>query len=53
MPVTSLRDHEFVKYTISDKQNEALPATATKTTGFLYMVEVCIDDFMSLVIPVS
>jgi hypothetical protein len=53
MPVNSLHDHKFVKCTIGDKEYEALPATATKTMGFLYMVEVYVDDFMSLVIPVS
>jgi hypothetical protein len=53
MPITSLRDHKFVKYTIGNKEYEALPATATKTTSFLYMVEVYVNDFISLVIPVS
>jgi hypothetical protein len=52
MPVTSLRNHKFVKYTIGNKEYEALPTTATKTTGFLYMVEVYVNDFMSLVIPI-
>ncbi len=30
-----------------------MPATATKTMGFLYMVEVYVNNFMSLLIPVS
>jgi hypothetical protein len=34
MPVTSLRNHKFVKYTIGDKEYEALPNTVTKTTVF-------------------
>jgi hypothetical protein len=53
MPVTLLRNHKFVKYTIGDKEYEALPNKVPKTTGFLYVVEVYVDDFMSLVIPVS
>jgi hypothetical protein len=54
MPVTSLCNHKFVKYTIGDKEYEALPAMiATITMGFMYMVEVYVDDFMSLMIPVS
>jgi hypothetical protein len=51
MPVISLHNHKFVKYTIGEKEYEALPATGTKTTGFLDMVEIYVDDFMSLVIP--
>ncbi len=30
-----------------------LPETEQEAKGFLYMVEVYVDDFMSLVIPVS
>ncbi len=52
MPVNSLCNHKFVKYT-GNNEYEALPATATKNTGSLFMVEVYVDDFMSLVIPVS
>ncbi len=52
MPVNSLCDHKFVKYTGNNKY-EALLATATKNTGFLFMLEVYVDDLMSLVIPVS
>jgi hypothetical protein len=51
-PVTSLCNHKFVKYTIGDKEYEALSNTAMKTTGFSYMVEVYVNDFMSLVIPI-
>jgi hypothetical protein len=53
MPINSLHDHKFVKYTVGNKEYEALPARATKNMGFLYMVEVYVDDFMSLVIPIS
>ncbi len=52
MPVTSLHNNKFVKYTIGNKEYKALPATAMKTRGFLYMVEVYVNDFMSLVIAV-
>jgi hypothetical protein len=34
MPVMSLHDHKFVKYTMGDKEYEVLPTTVTKTTGF-------------------
>jgi hypothetical protein len=53
LPINSLRDHKFVNYTIEDKGYEALPATATHNTSFLYMVKVYMDDFMILVIPIS
>ncbi len=52
MPVMSLCNHKFVKYSIGDKEYEALPNTVPKTTDFLYVVEVYVDDFMSLVIPI-
>jgi hypothetical protein len=52
MPVNSLHNHMFVKNAIGNKEYEALPATAMHNTVFLYMVEVYVDDFMSLVIPV-
>jgi hypothetical protein len=53
MPVNSLHDHNFSKYTVGNREYETLPATPTKNTGFLYMVEVYVKDFMSLVIPAS
>ncbi len=52
-PVNSLHDHNFLKYTVGNREYEALPAMPTKNMGFLYMVEVYVDDFMSLVIPAS
>ncbi len=42
VPATTLRKHNFVKYTIGDKEYEALPTSAMNTMGFLYMVEVCV-----------
>ena len=51
--VGSLPTHKFEKYAVGDIDYATLSdCTATKT-GFLYMVEVYVDDFMSFVIPVS
>jgi hypothetical protein len=52
-PVRTLPQHKFEQYVIGDADYDALPETSIRNTGFVYMVEVYIDDFMSLVIPVS
>jgi hypothetical protein len=41
------------KYVVGDVEYNALPKTSTKKTGFLYMVEVYVDEFMRLIIPIS
>jgi hypothetical protein len=53
MPVGALPKHKFVKYTVGDKAYADLPETAKATSIFCYMVEVYVEDLMSLVIPVS
>ncbi len=53
MPVGMLPPHKFKKYIIGDAKYTAPPKMSTPTTGFLYMVEVYVNDFMSLVIPIS
>jgi hypothetical protein len=53
MSVGTLPQHKFEKYVIGDANEDALPETSICNTGFVYMVEVYVDDFMSLVIPVS
>jgi hypothetical protein len=53
MPVGSLTPHKFEKYIVGGVDYNTLPDTSTPLKGFLYMVEVFVDDFMSLVIPVS
>ena len=52
MEVGSLPTHKFKKYAGNADYATLPECTATKT-GFLYMVEVYVDDFMSLVILVS
>ncbi len=52
-PVASLPHHKFTKYLIGDQNFDALLESAEQSTGFVYMVEVYIDNFMSLVIPIS
>ena len=52
-PVATLPQHKFQKYVMGDEQVQRLPQTSKDDTGFVYMVEVYVDDFMSLVIPVS
>jgi hypothetical protein len=51
-PVASLPHHKFTKYVIGNQDFNALPEFTEQSTGFVYMVEVYVDDFMSLVIPV-
>jgi hypothetical protein len=53
IPVTSLPQHKFTKYVISNQNYDALPHSTETTWFFFYMVEVYVDQFMSLVIPVS
>jgi hypothetical protein len=52
-PVNLLRPHKFHKYVVGDVEYETLPESHNGDNGFLYMVEVYVNDFMSLVIPVS
>jgi hypothetical protein len=52
MPVGSLPDHKFTGYTVGGESYYELPDIETGET-FHSMVEVYVDDFMSLVIPVS
>ena len=51
--VGSLPTHKFEKYAVGNVDYATLPDCTATETGFLYMVEVYVDDFMSLVIPVS
>ncbi len=52
MPVGMLPPNKLKKV-VGDINCTALPKRSTPTTGFLYMVEVYVDNFMSLFIPVS
>jgi hypothetical protein len=49
----SLTPHKFEKFVIGAPDYEALPEVGDPQLGSAYMVEVYVDDFMSLVIPVS
>jgi hypothetical protein len=53
MDMGSLPTHKFEKYAVGDADYATLPECTATKTGFLYMVEVYVVDFMSLVIPVS
>ncbi len=52
-PVNSLRPHKFHKYVVGGVEYDTLPKYHNGDNGFLYMVEVYDNDFMSLVILVS
>jgi hypothetical protein len=45
--------HKFEKFVVGAPEYQALPEAGNSSVGFAYMVEVYVDDFMSLVIPVS
>ncbi len=55
MEAGSLPTHNLKKYAVGDIDYTILPECEANKSGFLYlyMVEVYVDDFMSLVIPVS
>jgi hypothetical protein len=48
-----LPPHKFVKYTIGDPEYEALPESQKSNNGYVYKLEVYVDNFMSLIIPAS
>jgi hypothetical protein len=52
MPVGSIPEHKFAKYTVDWELYSDLPKEHDDHT-FLSMIEVYVDDFMSLIIPVS
>ncbi len=51
-PVSTLPAHKFERYTTGNMEYMRLPETDKDKRGFMYMVEVYVDDFMSLIIPV-
>ena len=51
--VSSLPAHKFIKHVMTSETIQELPAIGEEETGFMYMVEVYVDDFMSMVIPVT
>jgi hypothetical protein len=51
--VNSLPRHKFKKYFVGATEYADLPESEPNAQGFLYMVEVYVDNFMSIVIPVS
>jgi hypothetical protein len=48
-----LTPHKFEKFVVGAPEYQALPEAWINPIRFAYMVEVYVDDFMSLVIPVS
>jgi hypothetical protein len=53
MLVNLLPQHNFEKYVVGDAKYKQLPEVHNVTDGFVYMVKVYVDDFMSIVIPLS
>jgi hypothetical protein len=52
-PVNLLQPHKFHKYVVGDVEYETLPKSHYGDNGFLCMVEVYVNDFMSLANLVS
>jgi hypothetical protein len=48
-----LTPHKFEKFVVGAPEYQALPKAGINPIGFAYMVKVYVDDFMSLVIPMS
>ncbi len=53
MAINLLPHHKFEHYVVDAPEYANLPETAIDSKRFGYMVEVYVNDFMSLVIPVS
>ncbi len=51
--VNSLPRHKFKKHVVEAPEYEALLEMGKESDEFMYMVEVYVDDLMSLVIPVT
>ncbi len=51
--ISLLPHHKFEHYVVDSPEYADLPEMAIDSKGFGHMVEVYVDDFMSLVIPVS
>ena len=51
--VSSLPKHKFIDHVMTSESIQELPTKCEEETGFIYMVEVYVDDFMGIVIPVS
>jgi hypothetical protein len=51
--VSSLPSHKFIKHVMTSDTIRELPETEEEAAGFHYMVEVYVNDFMSMVIPVT
>ena len=51
--VSSLPAHKFSKHVMTSDTIQELPETGEEAAGFQYMVEVYVDNFMSMVIPVT
>ena len=52
MPIVSIPEHKFARYTVNGESYSDIPTEHDGHT-FLSMIEVYVDNFMSLVIPVS
>ena len=51
--VNLLQPHKFHKYVVGDVEYETLPKSHNGDNGFLYMVEMYVNDFMTVIILVS
>jgi hypothetical protein len=51
--ISLLPHHKFEHYIVDAPEYADLPETAIDSKGFGYMVKVYVNNFMSLVIPVS
>ena len=51
-PVGSLPTHEFTKYTTTSEYYKRLPQNK-EGNGFSYMLEVYVDDYITLAVPIS
>jgi hypothetical protein len=52
-PVATLPKNKFIKHVMTHETVQELPVTGEEKTGFACMLEVYVDDYMSVVIPVT
>ncbi len=51
--IVTLPPHKFTSYVIGNQAYEDLPERGELVRIFCYLLEVYVDDFVSLVIPIS
>ena len=52
-PVGSLQNHKFLPHTNGGEEYAHLPRTNNNESGFSYMLEVYVEDYIALAVPTT